>query len=210
MEAGDMRSMHEFTDETAWLSDAIEAHTRGRIAHDQPLDGASTPDELTAEAGDTITPDGIGGKEALRIWADVLAPSTLSTDHPAFVAFVSGGAAGNLSALAAARHAAAIVRGGKPAGGWRVAAAQSAHSSVASAARVMDVDVERLPVDERDRLHGDAVRQALAGRDDVFAVVASAGSTNAGVVDDLDGVAAACDNAGVWLHVDGAYGGAAL
>jgi glutamate/tyrosine decarboxylase-like PLP-dependent enzyme len=40
--------------------------------------------------------------------------------------------------------------------------------------------------------------------------VASAGTTNAGVVDDLAGVADAAAQAGVWLHIDGAYGGAAL
>jgi glutamate/tyrosine decarboxylase-like PLP-dependent enzyme len=46
--------------------------------------------------------------------------------------------------------------------------------------------------------------------DDIFAVVASAGTTNAGLVDDLASVAATCADYGVWLHVDGAYGGAAL
>ena len=45
---------------------------------------------------------------------------------------------------------------------------------------------------------------------DVFAVVASAGTTNAGIVDDLAGVADVCERFGVWMHVDGAYGGAAL
>lgn len=262
-----MRSMHEFNEETAALLDAIQVHARQRLEHDQPLDRASSPDALTNRVGATITPEGIGGDEALRIWADVLAPSTLSTDHPAFLAFVpgaptkasvlfdvaisasatyagtwiegagavwaenqvlgwlaaladmpaesggcfvSGGTAGNLSALVAARHAASIARGGKPATGWRVAVAESAHSSVASAARVMDVDLLSMPVDDGDRLVGEAVREALAGRGDVFALVASAGSTNAGVIDDLEGIAGACEEAGVWLHVDGAYGGAGL
>jgi glutamate/tyrosine decarboxylase-like PLP-dependent enzyme len=50
---------------------------------------------------------------------------------------------------------------------------------------------------------------AAAG-DRVFAVVASAGTTNAGIVDDLMSVADACERAAAWLHVDGAYGGAAL
>ena len=54
--------------------------------------------------------------------------------------FVSGGTAGNLSALVAARHAAAVARRTGPTR-WRVAAPRPAHSSVASAARVMDVDV---------------------------------------------------------------------
>ena len=56
------------------------------------------------------------------------------------------------------------------------------------------------------------LRAALEGRDpdDVVAVVATAGATNNGAVDDLAAVAGVCAEAGVWLHVDGAYGGAAL
>jgi glutamate/tyrosine decarboxylase-like PLP-dependent enzyme len=50
----------------------------------------------------------------------------------------------------------------------------------------------------------------LAGDPRVFAVVASAGTTNAGIVDDLVTTSQVCGEAGVWLHVDGAYGGAAL
>ena len=44
----------------------------------------------------------------------------------------------------------------------------------------------------------------------VVAVVASAGATNAGTVDDLAGVADVCAERGIWFHVDGAYGGAGL
>jgi glutamate/tyrosine decarboxylase-like PLP-dependent enzyme len=57
---------------------------------------------------------------------------------------------------------------------------------------------------------GTALRAVLQDSDGVFAVVASAGTTNAGVVDDLDGIADAAQEAAVWLHIDGAYGGAAL
>jgi glutamate/tyrosine decarboxylase-like PLP-dependent enzyme len=75
---------------------------------------------------------------------------------------------------------------------------------------VLDVDLVTVPVDERGHLTGSALRERLADRDDVFAVVASAGTTNAGVVDDLADIAEVCEDNGVWLHVDGAYGGAAL
>jgi glutamate/tyrosine decarboxylase-like PLP-dependent enzyme len=76
----------------------------------------------------------------------------------------------------------------------------------------MDVEVLTVPSDDRGRLTGPALAAALDGNDPggLFAVVASAGSTNAGVVDDLEGVAEVCRSRGVWFHVDGAYGGAAL
>jgi len=68
-----------------------------------------------------------------------------------------------------------------------------------------------VPHDERGRLTGDGLRRTLdADGEGVFAVVANAGATNAGIVDDLAGVADACADRGLWFHVDAAYGGAAL
>jgi glutamate/tyrosine decarboxylase-like PLP-dependent enzyme len=132
--------------------------------------------------------------------------------------FVAGGTLGNLSALHAARSAARnrrIQRGlpPRPGGGWRLACAQSAHSSIRSAAGVLDVEVVLVPVDGEGRLTGAALRRVLGGEsgdDGAFAVVASAGSTNEGVVDDLASIAGVCAERELWLHVDGAYGGAAL
>jgi glutamate/tyrosine decarboxylase-like PLP-dependent enzyme len=129
-------------------------------------------------------------------------------------AFVSGGSAGNLSALVTARHAAAARREARPAR-WAIACAETVHSSVAAAARVMDVDVVDVPADDRGRLTGGALARTLDGldpevADGLFAVVASAGSTNAGTVDDIEGVADVGEPRGLWLHVDGAYGGAGL
>src|SRR5258706_389518 len=44
----------------------------------------------------------------------------------------------------------------------------------------------------------------------VWAVVVTAGSTNAGLGDDLAGIARICDERNLWMHVDAAYGGGAL
>lgn len=122
--------------------------------------------------------------------------------------FASGGTNGNLSALVAARHDARRKLGRRPDGGWVVVAGDTAHSSIESAAAVMDVELVLVP---GDRLRGDALAPVLAELGDrVAAVVATAGSTNLGLVDDLASVGPVCAAAEVWLHVDGAYGGAAL
>jgi L-2,4-diaminobutyrate decarboxylase len=124
--------------------------------------------------------------------------------------FVQGGTIGNVSALVAARHAASAREGARPTR-WKVAATSHAHSSVKMAARVMDVDVVEVESDADGRLRGDLLREALErDGEGVFAVVATSGSTNFGTVDRLDEVADVCAENGLWFHVDGAYGGAAL
>lgn len=122
--------------------------------------------------------------------------------------FVSGGSIANLSALVAAR-------GERFAAPRRqaIVAGASAHASMAAAARIMGCDLLTAPAaDEHGRLTGGVLEEALSGRDpdDVVAVVATAGATNTGAFDDLSGVADVCGARGLWLHVDGAYGGAAL
>jgi glutamate/tyrosine decarboxylase-like PLP-dependent enzyme len=126
--------------------------------------------------------------------------------------FVPGGTIGNLSALVAARSTARTHREGEPPARWKVAGTTQAHSSIKSACDIMDVDFVGVPVDEHGRLTGDNLRRTLesVGSDGLFAVVATAGTTNFGIVDDLASVADVCGELGVWFHVDGAYGGAGL
>ena len=128
--------------------------------------------------------------------------------------FVQGGTIGNLSALVTARDAARrrnreLGRPDPPR--WVIVCSAEAHSSIVSAAEVMDVDIVAAAPDTGGRLHGDAVERVL---DEVgvaaFAVVATAGTTNFGIVDDIASVAGAAQSRGVWLHVDGAYGLAAM
>jgi len=238
-----------------------------------PLDSPIPYEQMLAEVGETITPSGIGGAEALRIYTEILAPTCISVDHPKFLSFVpgapteasiifdmvvsagsiytgswlegagavfaenqalrwiadlahfpesaggvfvSGGTAGNLSALIAARHR------------WReraqgrhdrtrglMVASSGAHSSVKQAARAMDADIVVVPADAQGRLNRDALRNVIAALDPVdmgrlFAIVATSGTTNLGVVDDLAAVADVAGSHDVWFHVDGAYGAAAL
>ncbi len=126
--------------------------------------------------------------------------------------FVSGGTAGNLSALVAARHSARTERSTEPAR-WAIIGADTAHSSIESAARVMDVDAIAAPTDSDRRLTGAAVANAIDTAPEgteICAVVATCGTTNLGIIDDLASVAAVCQERGIWFHVDGAYGGAGL
>jgi len=266
--------MHLHDSSLEVLTQAVVRYAIDRVRLDPPpLDGPRTQSELRAMAGRTITPHGIGGLEALRVFGDVLAPACISVDHPRFLSFVpaapteasilfdlvvgassiyagswmegggavfaenealrwiadlagfpaaaggvfvSGGTAGNLSALIAARWK------------WRhdadgvhdrtrglMVASQGAHSSVAQAGRAMDADVVLVPADDSGRMHGRDLAATVDGlsaedRARLFAVVATSGTTNAGIVDDLAGAADVCERDGLWLHVDGAYGGAAL
>jgi len=265
--------MHDLDAENEDLVRKVIDYALERLGGDAPLHCPPSAEELHALVGDTITPGGLGGTEALRTFAEHLAPACMPTDHPRYLAFVAGaptmaasafdlvvgssslcgstwldgagmvfaenqalrwiadlagmpdsaggcfvtgGTMGNLSALVTARHDAVRRRtsaGSERPERWAVVAAESAHSSIDSAAGVMDVDVLLAAVDGGHGLRGDAVATAIAGRPagtEVFAVVATAGTTNLGIVDDIDGIADACTSAGVWLHIDGAYGGAAM
>lgn len=142
--------------------------------------------------------------QALRWIADLV-----GLPESAGGAFVQGGTIGNLSALVAARATARERTGGRP---FRIATTVGSHSSIATACRVMDAEAVHIDVDERLRLTGDNLRAALLehGPDTFFAVVATAGTTNFGIIDDIASVAEVCAEFGLWLHVDGAYGGAGL
>jgi glutamate/tyrosine decarboxylase-like PLP-dependent enzyme len=125
--------------------------------------------------------------------------------------FVAGGSAGNLSALMVARDTAAFRRGAAAPERPLVAVSEDAHSSVGKALHVLGVGALTVPTLDH-RLTGDALAATLRDdlrRDDVIGVVATAGTTNAGIVDDLDGVAAVAAEHSLWFHIDGAYGGAA-
>jgi glutamate/tyrosine decarboxylase-like PLP-dependent enzyme len=130
-----------------------------------------------------------------------------------FGVFTSGGTAANLSAIVAAREY------------WRsqdesrknkkgiLITSYTAHSSVKAMAKVIDAEV--IIVDTNEALKGYEIEVALRSlnkehRDRVFAVIATSGTTNAGIIDNLDEIADVCEKYKLWFHVDGAYGGAAL
>ena len=103
---------------------------------------------------------------------------------------------GTMTALAAARHA-------RP-GERIVVCSEHAHSSVAKACRLLELELRTAPVDEEFRLRPDALD--LTG---ACAVVATVGTTSTSSVDPVPAIAAACERERVWLHVDAAYAGSA-
>jgi aromatic-L-amino-acid/L-tryptophan decarboxylase len=129
--------------------------------------------------------------------------------------FVSGGSAGNLSALVVAREVAKrkVAPGSLGSGRrWRVAVSEDAHSSITNALRICEMDPLIVRAEDH-RLTGAGLRAAIAAGGDpgsLAAVVATSGTTNAGIVDDLAGLAEVAREYGLWFHVDGAYGGAGL
>ncbi|AEH11636.1 MULTISPECIES: pyridoxal phosphate-dependent decarboxylase family protein [Protofrankia] len=269
--------VHRYDVDSEILTQAVVNYARERLRlNPVPLDGTHSRAELTTAVGETITPDGIGGVEALRIFDELLSRACISVDHPrnlSFIpaaptkaailfdlvvgassvyagswlegagavhaenqalrwlsdlagfppeaggVFVQGGTIGNLSALVAARYRMQTRGGAAPAGGrptvWRIACGAEAHSSVEAAARVMGAELLVVPADAEGRLTGPALAHALDTadpdvRDSVFAVVATAGTTQFGIVDDIRGIVDVAHERDLWAHVDGAYGLAAL
>jgi aromatic-L-amino-acid/L-tryptophan decarboxylase len=103
---------------------------------------------------------------------------------------------GTLSALAAARSAAP--------GRRTVIASEHAHSAVDKAARILELDLRKVPVDDEYRLRPDLLELG-----DACAVLATIGTTSSASIDPIPEIAAACEAAGTWLHVDAAYAGSA-
>jgi len=127
--------------------------------------------------------------------------------------FVQGGTIGNLSALVVARKEARkkfpnITK-------WAIACSAEAHSSIKSAAEVMDVDLLLIETDENRKLTGTNAKAEITkyhkiANQRVFALVATAGTTNLGIIDELFSLGKVAQEENIWFHVDGAYGLAAL
>lgn len=187
------------TDHPRYLAFVGGSPTPAAVIADAALSAASVYGGSELEAGDVVAAERI----AIRWLSDVVG----YPEH-AHGVFVSGGSLANLSALVAARHGRLAPDGGLP---RVIVAGASAHSSVQAAAAIMGCQV--VSAGSRDRpLRGDDLVPVLNALDarDVVAVVASAGATNTGAIDELAEISAFCAERGIWFHVDAAYGGAAL
>jgi glutamate/tyrosine decarboxylase-like PLP-dependent enzyme len=263
--------MHQFNQDLEKLAKEILDYALSRLKDDPPLDGPKTENELNNLVGNTITEDGLGGFQTLKIFTDILARACISSDHPRYLAFipsapsehatlfdlvvgasalyggswlegsgavfaenqalrwiadlaklppsaggvfVQGGTTGNLSALVAARNYYRTKKTNVTK--WVIAASSESHSSVKSAADVMDTGILLVKPDKNGVLQGHALAIAIDNyhkenpEHQIFAIVATAGTTNLGVIDNLKSISSVAKEKDIWLHVDGAYGLAAL
>lgn len=263
--------MHQFNQDLEKLAKEILEYSLLRLKEDPPLDGPKSELELNTLVGNTITENGLGGSETLKIFVDVLARACISSDHPRYLAFipsapsehaslfdmvvgasalyggswlegsgavfaenqalrwisdlaklpssaggvfVQGGTTGNLSALVTARNYFKTKR--KKVTKWVIVTSSESHSSVKSAAEVMDTGILLVQPDNQGVLQGPTLALAIDKyhkenpSHQIFAIVATAGTTNLGIIDNLKSIATTARERDLWLHIDGAYGLAAL
>ena len=202
-------------DSPRFLAFIPAAPTKASLLFDAVVSCSSLQGSSWLESAGAVSAE----NQILRVIADVA-----GLPESAGGCFVSGGSAGNLSALLVARDIGRHRLAGPNARTatsapiatnpttLRVAVSDQAHSSIGKALHV--IGLEPLVIETQDhRLNGADLEKALQRDPDpstVIAVVATAGTTNAGIVDDLAGVGRIARERGMWFHVDGAYGGAAL
>ncbi|MCO6487096.1 MAG: aminotransferase class V-fold PLP-dependent enzyme [Phaeodactylibacter sp.] len=126
--------------------------------------------------------------------------------------FVSGGSMANLMALILAVHHK------KQPGKVGVAyCSDQTHSCIERAVRILGkerVELRVIDTDERFSMKAEQLSRAIQddkekGRQPI-AIVANAGTTNTGAVDDLKRIAEIREAENLWWHIDGAYGGVGI
>ena len=180
------------------------APTKASLLFDMVVSAASLQGCSWLEAAGAVMAE----NQALRTMADIA-----GMPQSAGGTFVSGGSAGNLSALVVARDTARAKRKahGQPLYPLQVVVSDQAHSSIQNALNIVDMGAIVVPTAD-GRMTREDLELGLAGQDlsHVVAIIATAGTTNAGIIDRLDAAADLAKKNDWWFHVDGAYGGAGM
>lgn len=188
------------TDSPRFLSFIPGAPTKASLLFDTVVSCASLQGMSWLEATGAI----VAENQVLRWIAD-------EAGMPASAGgtFVSGGSMANLSSLFTAREVGRERTGKRQV---RIALSEQAHSSIGLSLRLLDVEPVIIETDDYRVTKASLQRTLDTYTDDepIVAVVLTAGTTNAGLVDDIAGVSEITRARGMWLHVDGAYGGAGL
>lgn len=193
----------------------------GQIAHPRFLAFVPGPSNFVGAMADIMTS---GYNTAASLWRETPGPAELELTTLEWLKelcglaadcdgiFVSGGSVANLTGIAAAREA----KLGEDMANAVAYCASQTHSSVARGFHILGFRRDQLrpvAVDESFCIDMAALKTAIA--DDLaagrrpFCMVGNAGTTNTGAVDPLNAMADLAAEHGMWLHVDGAYGGAA-
>jgi L-2,4-diaminobutyrate decarboxylase len=169
------------------------------IVLDGLLSGATFMGTSWQEASGAVAAE----NQALRWLADLI-----GFGEGAGGTFVAGGTIANVTALAVAAHRARALHPGRV---LAVAASSEVHSSVRMAVEMLGLRLISLAAGEDFRLGAEHLN-VLDGINPfvICAVVATAGTTNIGAIDDLRGIGEWCRQREIWLHIDAAYGGGAL
>lgn len=116
-----------------------------------------------------------------------------------------GGWHGHIEDSASTSTMAALIAARRATGRNLVVCSEHAHSSVEKGARMLGMELRKVPVDREFRMQVDALDLAGAA-----VIVATVGTTSTTSVDPVAAVADVCERTGTWLHVDAAYAGAAM
>jgi len=212
----------------AEFRESIEPYPLGN-GHPRFWGWVNSPPAVIGVFADTLAaamnPSCAGGNHAaIYVERQVIAwfRSILGFPSESMGLLVSGGSMATLTALAVARHVKSGVdvraeglRGAPHAFAFYMSA--EAHACARKAIELLGFGsgaIRTIATDERFRMNVSALDTAVsedrAAGIRPIAVVATAGTTNTGAIDDLDAVADICRRHDVWLHVDGAYGGPAI
>jgi len=180
------------------------APTKAALLFDMIVSCASIQGISWLEAAGSISAE----NQVLRWMADVagLPASAGGT-------FVSGGSAANLAALTVARDSGRQRLHGGKRRPVRIALSKQAHSSIGNSLGILDIEPLIVETSGFAMTKADlelALSKVDANDGSIVGVVATAGTTNAGIIDDLAGISNVARANELWFHVDAAYGGAGL
>jgi aromatic-L-amino-acid decarboxylase len=113
---------------------------------------------------------------------------------------------GHIEDTASTSTMAAVIAAREATGRDLVVCSEQAHSSIDKAARMLGMRLRKVATDSEFRMRADA----LGDLSEAAVVVATVGTTASTSVDPVPEIAAACADAGAWLHVDAAYAGTAM
>lgn len=114
---------------------------------------------------------------------------------------LTGGTEANILAMLSARRSAGR-------GKHEVILPESAHYSFDKAAELMDLELIKIPLDDRHQMRADSAERVLSRR--TMAIVGVAGSTSLGAVDPIEELSDIAMRHDLYLHVDAAFGGFVL